>query len=79
MGGGLLSAYERTVISPMTRGCDPAASGEVSSSAPVRLEGAPAYVVKPVDFRSFIDAVRQLGAFWGVVNEPPPGAVHPRG
>ena len=33
--------------------------------------GANAYVVKPVDFRSFIDAVRQLGAFWAVVNEPP--------
>ena len=39
--------------------------------------GVNAYVVKPVDFRSFIDAVRQLGAFWAVVNEPPPGgAVH---
>jgi CheY-like chemotaxis protein len=35
--------------------------------------GANAYVVKPVDFKSFIDAVRQLGAFWAVVNEPPPG------
>jgi hypothetical protein len=35
-------------------------------------------VVKPVDFRSFIDAVRQLGAFWAVVNEPPPGADSPR-
>ncbi len=35
--------------------------------------GVNAYVVKPVDFRSFIDAVRQLGAFWGVINEPPPG------
>jgi CheY-like chemotaxis protein len=40
--------------------------------------GANAYVVKPVDFRSFIDAVRQLGAFWAVVNEPPPGAMHQR-
>jgi CheY-like chemotaxis protein len=39
--------------------------------------GANAYVVKPVDFRAFIDAVRQLGAFWAVVNEPPPGgAIH---
>ena len=35
--------------------------------------GANAYVVKPVDFRAFIDAVRQLGAFWAIVNEPPPG------
>lgn len=35
--------------------------------------GVNAYVVKPVEFRSFIDAVRQLGAFWAVINEPPPG------
>ncbi len=35
--------------------------------------GVNAYVVKPVDFRAFIDAVRQMGAFWAVVNEPPPG------
>jgi len=35
--------------------------------------GVNAYVVKPVDFRAFIEAVRQLGAFWAVVNEPPPG------
>lgn len=39
--------------------------------------GVNAYVVKPVDFREFIDAVRQLGAFWAVVNEPPPrGLTH---
>ena len=36
--------------------------------------GANAYVVKPVDFQQFIDAVRQLGVFWAIVNEPPPGA-----
>ena len=35
--------------------------------------GVNAYVVKPVDFRAFIDAVRQMGAFWAVINEPPPG------
>jgi CheY-like chemotaxis protein len=35
--------------------------------------GVNAYVVKPVDFHSFIEAVRQLGSFWVVVNEPPPG------
>jgi CheY-like chemotaxis protein len=40
--------------------------------------GANAYVVKPVDFRAFIDAVRQLGAFWAVVNEPPPGGTTKR-
>jgi DNA-binding response OmpR family regulator len=40
--------------------------------------GANAYVVKPVDFRAFMDAVRQLGAFWAVINEPPPGGVTQR-
>ncbi|TAK95891.1 MAG: response regulator [Verrucomicrobia bacterium] len=34
--------------------------------------GANAYVVKPVGFEQFLDAVRQLGIFWAVLNEPPP-------
>lgn len=34
--------------------------------------GANAYVVKPVRFQDFIEAVRQLGAFWALLNEPPP-------
>lgn len=34
--------------------------------------GANAYVVKPVDFRSFIDAVEHLGVFWALINERPP-------
>jgi CheY-like chemotaxis protein len=33
--------------------------------------GVNAYVVKPVDFHQFVDAVRTLGLFWGVINEPP--------
>lgn len=36
--------------------------------------GVNAYVVKPVDFGRFSTAVRQLGLFWGEVNEPPPPA-----
>ena len=36
--------------------------------------GANAYVVKPVDFREFLDAIRELGIFWAVLNEPPPDA-----
>ena len=36
--------------------------------------GVNAYVVKPVDFCDFINAVRELGAFWGIVNQPPPRA-----
>jgi CheY-like chemotaxis protein len=34
--------------------------------------GVNAFVVKPVDFAAFMDAVRQVGAFWAVINEPPP-------
>jgi CheY-like chemotaxis protein len=34
--------------------------------------GANAYVVKPVGFNEFIDAVRQVGAFWALLNEPAP-------
>jgi CheY-like chemotaxis protein len=37
--------------------------------------GVNAYVVKPVDFQQFIEAVKELGAFWAIVNEPPPGSV----
>jgi len=37
--------------------------------------GVNAYVVKPVDFHQFVNAVKELGAFWAVVNEPPPGSV----
>ena len=36
--------------------------------------GVNAYVVKPVDFVHFVEAVKQLGAFWAIVNEPPPGS-----
>lgn len=39
--------------------------------------GVNAYVVKPVDFHEFIEAVRDLGIFWAVVNEPPPGSLRP--
>jgi CheY-like chemotaxis protein len=37
--------------------------------------GVNAYVVKPVRFQEFVEAVKQVGAFWAVVNEPPPGSV----
>ncbi len=37
--------------------------------------GANAYVVKPVDFHEFVNAIKQLGVFWAVANEPPPGSV----
>ena len=37
--------------------------------------GVNAYVVKPVDFHEFVNSIKELGIFWAVVNEPPPGSV----
>jgi len=37
--------------------------------------GGNAYVVKPVDFQDFVSAIKELGLFWAVINEPPPGSI----
>ena len=37
--------------------------------------GVNGYVVKPVKFQQFVDAVKTLGLFWAVLNEPPPGSI----
>lgn len=34
--------------------------------------GVNAFVVKPVDFREFFEAIQDLGVFWAILNEPPP-------
>ncbi len=34
--------------------------------------GANAYVVKPVSYQVFVQALKETGIFWGVINEPPP-------
>lgn len=39
--------------------------------------GVNAYVVKPVAFKEFIEAIQDLGVFWAVLNEPPPGSLRP--
>lgn len=40
--------------------------------------GVNAYVVKPVEFRHFVEAIADLGIFWAVLNEPPPGSLRTR-
>jgi CheY-like chemotaxis protein len=37
--------------------------------------GSNAYVVKPVGFGEFVEAIRELGLFWAMINQPPPGSV----
>ena len=37
--------------------------------------GVNAYVVKPVDFHEFVNAIKELGVFWALINQPPPGSV----
>jgi CheY-like chemotaxis protein len=36
--------------------------------------GANAYVVKPVHFGEFVESIKELGLFWAVINQPPPGS-----
>ncbi len=40
--------------------------------------GVNAFVVKPVEFTAFLEAIADLGVFWAVLNEPPPGSVKTR-
>lgn len=37
--------------------------------------GVNAYVVKPVRFTEFVEAIKSIGVFWALINEPPPGSV----
>ena len=37
--------------------------------------GVNAYVVKPVNFTEFVRAVKELGIFWAIINQPPLGSV----
>ena len=37
--------------------------------------GVNSYVVKPVDFGQFVEAIRQMGLYWAVINEPPPEVI----
>jgi CheY-like chemotaxis protein len=37
--------------------------------------GSNAYVVKPVGFRDFVEAVKEVGLFWTIINQPLPGGL----
>lgn len=41
--------------------------------------GVNAYVVKPVDFSEFVSAIKELGLFWAIINQPPPGCITRQG
>lgn len=50
-------------------------SREEADVASSYQRGVNAYVVKPVTFSRFVDALRELGVFWAEINEPPPGSI----
>ena len=49
-------------------------SGEEQDLLRSYNSGANAYVVKPVGFHNFVEAVEEVGLFWAVINQPPPGS-----
>ena len=51
------------------------ASREQTDVARSYALGVNAYVVKPLGFAEFLEAIRDLGVFWAVLNEPPPGSL----
>ena len=64
-----LRADERTKLVPIVV---LTGSSEESDRYQSYVAGVNAYVVKPVEFDAFSEAVKALGLFWLVINEPPP-------
>ena len=52
-------------------------AGEVPKDLDCRHRGGPAGVEREVsgDFHEFVDSLRELGLFWAVISQPPPGSV----
>ena len=63
-------ADERTALQPVVVLTTSVEEQDVVSSYKF---GANSYIRKPVDFDRFMEAVRQLGLYWLVMNVPPPG------
>ena len=64
-------ADERTALQPVVVLTTSVEEQDVVSSYKL---GANSYIRKPVDFDQFMEAVRQLGLYWLVMNVPPPGS-----
>jgi two-component system response regulator len=64
-----LRAHERTKLLPVVI---LTTSNEAQDRLAGYRSGANSYVRKPVDFNQFIEAVRQLGLYWLILNESPP-------
>ena len=71
---GRLRADERTRLLPVVI---LTSSDEERDRLEGYRHGANSYVRKPVDYGEFAEAVRQLGLYWLVLNEPPPGLSRP--
>lgn len=70
----------RTIRSDARMSCIPvvilSSSREERDLAECYTLGVNAYVVKPVDFHEFTQAIKGLGLFWAIINEPPPEAFY---
>ena len=71
-----LRADERTRLLPVVVLTSSNEERDVATSYAL---GANSYVRKPVDFKEFTEAARQLGLYWLLLNEPPPAVPGGRG